>query len=75
MEWGWIVLIVLAAAGAAFVAGGLVAYFKGGRALVKAVGAGSVAAGIVMLALVVATVPVTRTVSNGYSPEPVVETG
>ncbi len=71
MEWGTFVWLVLAVLGAASIVGGIVAYRGsmsiGGRAF----GAAAVAAGVVMWAIVLVTVPVST--SSGEAPSPIIE--
>ena len=72
MDWGSVVWLMLAVLGAVSIAGGIVAYrgsiSVGGRAF----GAASVAAGVVMLAVILMTVPVSS--SSGDAPSPIIET-
>jgi len=63
----WITLIVL---GAALIAGGIVAYRGSRRTGVRAFSAAGIAAGIVMWAIVVITIPVSS--SDNKSPSPTV---
>ncbi len=71
MDWGSIVWLMLAVLGAASIAGGIIAYRGsmsiGGRAF----GAASVAAGVVMWAIILVTVPVST--SSGNAPSPIIE--
>ena len=69
MDWGAIIQLSLAILGAAFIAGGIVAYRGSAGTGVRAFGASAVAAGVVMWAIVLITVPVS---STGESPEPIV---
>jgi len=63
----WIILIVL---GAALIAGGIVAYRGSRRTGVRAFSAAGIAAGVVMWAIVVITIPVSS--SDNKSPSPTV---
>ena len=71
MDWGSIVWLMLAILGAAAIVGGIIAYRGsmsiGGRAF----GAASVAAGVVMWAIILVTVPVSTSSSN--APSPIIE--
>jgi len=58
----FLLIIVLAVLGAAFVVGGIVGYRKSKGALAKAISAAAIAAGIVMWAIIIFVVPVTRVV-------------
>ena len=58
MDWGSVIQLLLAIVGAAAMVGGFVLYRNATSAIGRAVGAGSVAAGAVMWAVVVLTVPV-----------------
>ena len=60
MDWGTIILLALAVLGAAFMVGGVVAYRGSTRAGVKAFGAASVAAGVMMLAIVLLAAPLSQ---------------
>jgi hypothetical protein len=53
----FIIIAVLGILGAALVAGGIVAYRKSVRAGVKSLAAASIAAGVVMWALILVTMP------------------
>ena len=61
---GLIEIILLSVLGAAFVAGGIVVYRKSEGTGTKAVGAAAIAAGIVMLAIVLFVTPVFQQTSN-----------
>ena len=69
MDWGIVIQVSLGILGAALIVGGIVAYRGSRRTGVRAFAAGAVSAGIVMWALVLVTVPVSRT-SGDWSPEP-----
>ena len=58
----FLLIIVLAVLGAAFVVGGIVGYRKSKGALAKAISAAAIAAGIVMWAIILFITPVTRLV-------------
>ncbi len=58
MDWGAIIQLSLAILGAAFIVGGIVAYRGSTRTGVRAFAASAVAAGVVMWAVVLITVPV-----------------
>jgi len=60
MDWGTIILLALAVLGAAFMVGGVIAYRGSARVGVRALGAASVAAGVMMLAIVLLTAPVSQ---------------
>ena len=70
MDWGAVIQLILAILGAALITGGIVAYRGSARTGVRAFGASGVAAGIVMLAVVLLTVSVSAT--GGRSPEPTI---
>jgi len=70
MDWGAIIQLSLAILGAAFVAGGIVAYRGSTRTGIRAFGASAAAAGVVMWAIVLFTVPVSTT--GGGPNEPTV---
>ena len=63
----WMILSIL---GVASIAGGIVIYCKSTKPYARALGAASTAAGIVMLAIVIVTVPVSQT-QNGI-PKPAI---
>ena len=71
MDWDSMVWLMLAILGAASIAGGIIAYRGsmsiGGRTF----GAASVAAGVVMWAIILVTVPVSTSSSN--APSPIIE--
>ena len=71
MDWGAVIQLILAILGAALIAGGIVAYRRSARTGVRTFGASAVAAGVVMWAVVLMTVPVSTT--GGGSLEPTVE--
>jgi len=58
------IIIVLAVLGAAFIVGGIVGYRKSKGTLGKAISAAAIAAGIVMWAIIIFVVPVTRVVGS-----------
>ncbi len=58
MNWGALIQLTLAIAGAAAIIGGFVFYRGSTSAGARAVGAGNVAAGVAMWAILVLTVPV-----------------
>lgn len=68
MEWEFIVKLILGILGAALVAGGLVAYRKSERTVVKSLSAAAIAAGIVMWVAIVVTTSVTTEVGGGGVP-------
>ena len=61
MDWSAIIQLSLAILGAASIAGGIVAYRGSRRTGVRAFAASAVAAGVVMWAVVLLTVPVSST--------------
>ncbi len=61
-------LVTLAILGAAFIVGGIVAYRGSARTGVRAFGASAVAAGVVMWAVVVMTVPLYSTGDGPQGP-------
>jgi hypothetical protein len=71
MNWDFVIQLILAIFGVAFIAGGIVAYRGSPRTGVRAFGASAVAAGVVMWAVVLLTVQVST--SGGGSPDPIVE--
>ncbi len=71
MEWGSLIWLLLAIIGAASIAGGVVAYRRGGS-VGQTLGAASVAAGVAMWAIVLVTVPMSSSTSE--SPAPIVVT-
>ncbi len=71
MDWGAVIQLILAILGAAFIVGGIVAYRGSVGTGVRAFGASAVAAGVVMWAVVLLTVPVSTT--GGGSPNPIVD--
>lgn len=61
MNWGALIWLILAIRGAASIVGGIVAY-RGSEAVgVRTFAAAAVAAGVVMWAIIVLTVPVSAT--------------
>jgi len=71
MDWGIVIQVCLGILGAALVVGGIVAYRGSQRTGVRAFAAGAVAAGVVMWAFVLVTIPISST-SGDWSPEPTV---
>ena len=61
MDWSAIIQLSLAILGAASIVGGIVAYRRSARTGVRAFAASAVAAGVVMWAVVLLTVPVSST--------------
>ena len=59
----FIISAILGILGAALIAGGIVGYRKGESARAKAISAAAIAAGVVMLVIIVFIIPVTRVVS------------
>ena len=70
MDWGTVIWIILGVLGAALIAGGIVAYRGSRRTGVRAFSAAGIAAGVVMWAIVVITIPVSS--SDNRSPSPTV---
>ena len=70
MDWGSVVWLILAVLGAASVAGGIVAYRGSMNTGGRAAGAALAAAGVVMWAIVLVTVPVSS--SGGDAPSPII---
>ncbi len=68
MNWDAIVWMVLSILGAALIAGGIVAYRRSWRTGVRSFCAAAIAAGVVMWAIVLVTIPVSSTQDG--SPEP-----
>ena len=68
MDWGAIIQLSLAILGAAFVAGGIVAYRGSTTTGVRAFGASAAAAGVVMWAIVLITVPLSSTGDGPQEP-------
>ena len=58
----FIIAAILGILGAAFIAGGIVGYRKGESVTAKAISAAAIAAGIVMLAIIIFIIPVSRVV-------------
>ena len=58
MNWDAIIWMILGILGAALIAGGVVAYRKGRGTGVRSFGAAAIAAGAVMWAIVIVTIPV-----------------
>ena len=61
MDWGAIIQLTLAILGAALNLGGIVAYRGSARTGVRVLGASAIAAGVVMLAVVLFTIQVSST--------------
>ena len=68
MDWGWIIIMVLAILGAALIVGGFVAYQGSMGVGLRAFGAAGVAAEVVMWAVVLFTVPATSSTDGSPSP-------
>lgn len=68
MDWGSIVWLILAVLGAASIVGGIVVYRGSGSTGGRAAGAALAAAGVVMWAVILVTVPVSTSSSNAPSP-------
>jgi hypothetical protein len=60
MDWGSIILMVLAILGSGLVAGGVVAYRGSTKAGVRTFGAASIATGLTMWAIVLLAAPVSQ---------------
>jgi hypothetical protein len=58
VDWGSVIQLILAILGAALIAGGIVAYRGSQKTGVQAFGAAAIAAGVVMWAILVLTIPV-----------------
>ena len=58
MDWGTVIWLILGVLGAALVVGGIVAYRRSTRTNVRVFSAAAIAAGVVMWAAVLLTVPV-----------------
>jgi hypothetical protein len=69
MDWGIVIQVCLGILGAALIVGGIVAYRGSPRTGVRAFAAAGVAAGVVMWAFVLVTIPVSHT-SGDWSPDP-----
>jgi len=61
MDWGTVIWMILGILGAALIAGGTVAYRGSARTSVRAFAAAAIAAGVVMWAILLFTVPVSHT--------------
>jgi hypothetical protein len=68
MNWDAVIWMILSILGAAFITGGIVAYRGSWRTRIRAFAAAAIAAGVVMWAIVIVTIPVSST-GHG-SPEP-----
>lgn len=64
MNWDTLLWIVLIIVGAALVGGGVVAYRRSRRTGVRSLAASGIAAGVMMLAIVALTVPVSGEMST-----------
>ena len=71
MDWGAVIMMVLAIFGAAFIVGGVVAYRASLKTSVRTFAAASIAAGVVMWAIVLVSTPVFVS-REGGTPEPAV---
>jgi uncharacterized membrane protein YeaQ/YmgE (transglycosylase-associated protein family) len=65
MDWGFIVQMILGIVGAGMIVGGFVAYRGSNKTGLKAFSAAAVASGIVMWAIVAATLPVSFETGGG----------
>ena len=61
MDWDLVVWLVLAVLGGALILGGMVAFRGNRRTLVRVIAAAAMAAGVVMWAIVLFTIPVSVT--------------
>ncbi len=68
MEWHIVIMAIFGILGAALIAGGIVTYRAGARVSVRAFGAASIAAGVLMWVIIVFTTPLTAT--RGAAPPP-----
>ncbi len=68
MDWGFAIQIILGIVGAALIVGGIVAYLGSRKTGVRAFCAAAVAAGVVMWAVVLVTVPASSSDSTPPSP-------
>ena len=68
MEWHFVIMAILGILGAALAAGGIVAYRASARVSVRAFGAASIAAGIVMWAVILLTIPLSTTRGDALLP-------
>ncbi len=73
MDWGSVVWLILAVLGAASIAGGIIVYRGSMSVASRSFGAASVAAGVVMWAIILVTVPVSTSSSDAPAPIVVVE--
>ena len=73
MDWGSFIWLILAVLGAAFMVGGVVAYRGSVSVGGRATGAALAAAGVVMWAIILVTVPMSTSDSSGPSPIVVTE--
>ncbi len=71
MDWSAVIQLALAVVGGALIVGGIVAYRRSSRGMVRPFAAAAIAAGAVMWMVVLLTVPVSST--DEGSPDPVVE--
>ena len=68
MEWHFVIMAILGILGAALAAGGIVAYRASARVSVRAFGAASIAAGVVMWAIILLTTPISGTREDAPAP-------
>ena len=68
MNWEFVIIAIFGIAGAALIAGGIVAYRGSTRSRVRSFGASAVAAGVVMWAVVLITIPVSSTGDGPQEP-------
>ncbi len=68
MDWGSVVWLILAILGAASIVGGVVGYRGSVSTGARAAGAALAAAGVVMWAVILVTVPVSTSSSDAPSP-------
>ncbi len=68
MEWGWIIIMALAILGAGLIAGVVVSYRGSARVGIRAFGAGAVAVGVVMWAVVLIATPVSHSGEGPSAP-------
>ena len=68
MDWGAVIWLILGILGAAFIVGGIIAYRGSAKVNVRAFSGAAIAAGVVMWAIVLITVPVSSTGDGPSSP-------
>ena len=68
MDWGIVIQLTLAVVGAALIVGGIVAYRGSTRTGVRAFSSSAIAAGVIMWAVVLTTIPVSRTIEGPTDP-------